>query len=271
MVSSFLPGRFTAHWKQEQHPCLNSGLGIGRVDLAGIGKDAESFQRGGEAERRMEGDEAGPLRALAAPDQGGGQLQGLGGPQRMDGRMDGEQAQGAGSQLLGGLDLEAPLSQMVEHPPGLLEVGRGDRLPALGGEQGLPPVEGCPPPEGHLRIALQEGLDPLGGGLPYGQRQEGRAVPEPQTASRSSQSPGSSGSSRDRRRGATRYSARGSCQNVSSSRFSGALIWPPRTSSWVAAAGDDEDNGMRRAIGRPCSVTRTSSPAFTRARVSESN
>src|SRR6185503_5782121 len=99
---------------------------------------------------------------------------------------------------------------------------------AVGGEEGLAALERRPPPEGDVRVPLQERLDTLRDGLAHRKREEGRAVPEPQTASRSSQpsraakSSESFGSSSRRRSGGSRYWPRGRFQNASSSRFSGA-------------------------------------------------
>ena len=255
------PEAFTHRASEEATP---SNVRVRRVDLVGVGEDAEAFEGGGEAERALERDETDAVGALPAPDQGGGQLQGGAGAQL----VDGEDAQGAGAQLVGGLDLEGAGAQVIDHRPGVLEIGGGDPLLPLGGEQGLTALQGRAPPEGHVGVPLEERLDPARGGLAHGERQEGRAVPEPQTASRSSQSSEASPSSRS---GGSRYWPRGSFQNASSSGFSGARTCPMRTSSCVAAAGDAADSGRMRAIGRPCSVTMTSSPAFTRARVSESS
>ena len=172
----------------------------------------------------MEGDEAGAVGALAAPDQGGGQLQGARRPAAV---MDGKDAQGAGAQLLGGLDLEGPRPQVVEHRPGLLEVGGGDPLPPLGGEQGLASTRGAPPtrrPPPGSRCKRGSIFSEAGSRTASARRAElSQNLRRPPAAPRA---PGSSRSSSDRRRGGTRYSPRGSFQNVSSSRFSGALHLP---------------------------------------------
>ena len=133
------------------------------VDLVGIRQDAKPLEGGGEPERRLEGDEADAVGALPAPDQGGGQLQGPGGSQS----MDGEDAQGPGPHLFGGLDLEGPSPQVVEHRAGLLKIGGGDPLPPLRGEQGLNALEGSAPPAGKFRVPLQERLDPVRGRLSH--------------------------------------------------------------------------------------------------------
>jgi hypothetical protein len=155
------------------------------VDFAGVGKDAESLLGGGEAQRLVQADEAHPLSVLPAPDEGGGELQGAVGSQR----VDGEDAQGAGAHLFGGLDLEGASPQVVDQPARPLEAGLGEAVPPLGRGQGFNAVEDRPPPEGQLRVAFEEGSDPLGKGALDGQGEEGGAVPEPQIASRSSQRP----------------------------------------------------------------------------------
>src|SRR4051794_2891769 len=80
------PGRVSPCASMElcnRHAAMTSGLRL--VDLAGIGEDAESFAGGGEAEGLVQADEIDAMRVLAAPDQGGGELQGPTGAQRMDG------------------------------------------------------------------------------------------------------------------------------------------------------------------------------------------
>ena len=120
------------------------------MHLVGVGKHTEAFEGGGEAEGGVEGDEGDAVGAFAAPDQGGGELEGGGGLED----VDGENAQGAGAHLLGGLHLEGPGAQVVDHRAGLLEVGGGDPLLAVGGEEGLAAFERRSPPEGDLRVAL---------------------------------------------------------------------------------------------------------------------
>jgi len=72
------------------------------VDLARIGKDAKALLGGGEAQGIVQADEAHALGVLAAPHEGGGELKGAVGSQR----VDGEDAEGAGAHLFGRLDLE---------------------------------------------------------------------------------------------------------------------------------------------------------------------
>lgn len=122
------------------------------MDLAGVGEDAEALLGGGKAQRLVQADEAYALGALPAPDEGGGELQGAVSSQR----VDGENAQGAGTNLFGGLDLESARPQVIDQPPCSLEASLGKVFPALGCGEGLDAVEDGPPPEGHFRVTLEE-------------------------------------------------------------------------------------------------------------------
>jgi len=76
----------------------------------GFRHDEEALESSGEAETVVERDEVDPTGAIAAPDQSGSELEGVGSAQL----VDGEEPLGAGAHLLDRLDLEAAQPQIVE-------------------------------------------------------------------------------------------------------------------------------------------------------------
>src|SRR5262249_42281950 len=196
------------------------------VDLLGVRHDEEALARGGEAEAVGQTDEAAAPGALAAPEEGGRELEGVGGAQG----VNGEEPFGAGADLLDRLDLEGARPQVGQKVLGLAQAGVGELALPFDARQGAHTLDGGRPPEDDLRVAPQEVPDPAAGGLLDQERDQRRAVPEPQRSFHRS-------SRRARRTRPSASTGRGRRQNSSPILCSGARRTPERTSSSVAASG----------------------------------
>src|ERR1700680_1850553 len=93
------------------------------VDLLSVRQDLEALARRGAAQAIVQADEADAAHTLLAPDQGGGELQGIARTQW----MDGQEPQGAGAHLFGRLDLEGARAQVVKGALGLPHLGPRER------------------------------------------------------------------------------------------------------------------------------------------------